>query len=268
MVNRVWQHLFGEGLVRTPDDFGITGERPIHPELLDHLATRFVSDGWSIKKLIRSIVLSRTYQLSSQCDENLRKADPDNLLLSRHNRRRLDAEAVRDVMLAATGDLNRQPSHGSLIQHQNVLINELPPLHQPSQHRSVYLLMLRNSMPPELSPFNLPDAITVAGRRDSSTLATQSLYLLNNAFVVEQSRRFAARVQNSSADESTRIQFAYRQALGRAATNAELQRTRDFLREADLMLVSTSNEGPNRHSSAWAAFCQALLVSSEMRYVD
>lgn len=268
MVNRVWQHLFGEGLVRTPDDFGITGERPTHPELLDHLATRFMSDGWSIKRLIRSIVLSRTYQLSSQCDEKLREADPENLLLARHNRRRLDAEAVRDAMLAATGDLNPQPGQGSLIQHQNVLINELPPLHQPSQHRSVYLLMLRNSMPPELTPFNLPDAVTVAGKRDSSTLATQSLYLLNNAFLVEQSKRFAARLMQVSDDATTCIEAAYRQAFARKPTDSEMRRDRDFIRESDLMLVSTQNNENKRLTNAWAAFCQALLASNELRYVD
>ena len=268
MVNRVWQHLFGEGLVRTPDDFGITGERPTHPELLDHLASRFMSDGWSIKRLIRSIVLSRTYQLSSQCDEKLREADPENLLLARHNRRRLDAEAVRDAMLAATGDLNPQPGQGSLIQHQNVLINELPPLHQPSLHRSVYLLMLRNSMPPELTPFNLPDAVTVAGKRDSSTLATQSLYLLNNAFLVEQSKRFASRLMQVSDDATTRIEVAYRQAFARKPTDSEMRRDHDFIREADLMLVSTQNDENKRLTNAWAAFCQALLASNELRYVD
>ena len=268
MVNRVWQHLFGEGLVRTPDDFGTTGERPTHPELLDYLATRFMREGWSIKRLIRSIVLSRTYQLSSLCDNQMREKDPDNLLLARHNRRRLDAEALRDAMLAATGDLNPQPSQGSLIQHQNVLVNELPPLHQPSRHRSVYLLMLRNSMPPELTPFNLPDATTITGRRDNSALATQSLYLLNNDFLVEQSRRFAERVMLTSNDTTRRIQSAYQQAFARTPTGSEIQRAHDFIREADLMLVSTGNDENGRLSNAWAAFCQALLASNELRYVD
>jgi hypothetical protein len=268
MVNRVWQHLFGEGLVRTPDDFGTTGERPTHPELLDYLATRFMREGWSIKRLIRSIVLSRTYQLSSLCDNQMREKDPDNLLLARHNRRRLDAEALRDAMLSATGDLNPQPAQGSLIQHQNVLVNELPPLHQPSRHRSVYLLMLRNSMPPELTPFNLPDATTITGRRDNSALATQSLYLLNNDFLVEQSRRFAERVMLTSNDTTRRIQSAYQQAFARTPTGSEIQRAHDFIREADLMLVSTGNDENGRLSNAWAAFCQALLASNELRYVD
>jgi hypothetical protein len=260
MVNRVWLQLFGEGLVPTPDDFGVSGERPTHPELLDHLATRFMRDGWSLKKLIRSILLSRTYQLATQSG--------DAPLYSHHLRRRLDAETIRDAMLVASGDLNPQPATGSLIQHRDVLINELPPLHQPSTQRSVYLLMLRNSMPPELTPFNLPDATTITGKRDSSTLATQSLYLLNNSFLVEQSRRFAVRIQKAAQDEDQRIQFAYRQAFGRDANEREIQRARDFLREAGLMLVSTNNEANKHLSDAWAAFCQALLASNELRYID
>lgn len=270
MVNRVWLHLFGEGLVSTPDDFGLSGGRPSHPELLDHLATRFMREGWSIKRLIRSIVLSRTYQLSStRGDLKTSDAVAERLaLFGQHRVRRLDAETIRDAMLAATGELNPQPGVGSVIQHRDVLINELPPLHQPSTNRSIYLLMLRNSMPPELTPFNLPDATTVLSHRDSSALATQSLYLLNNPFVVAQSRRFAARVQNATQDDTQRIQFAYQSALGRKANATELQHALDFLREADAMLVSTHNDAHRCTETAWAAFCQALLVSNELRHVD
>jgi hypothetical protein len=281
MVNRVWLHLFGEGLVSTPDDFGAYGERPTHPELLDHLATRFMREGWSIKKLIRSIVLSRTYQQTSEEPKTVGAPSYAiasggaseisalrSSLFAIHLRRRLDAETIRDAMLSATGALNPQPATGSLIQHRDVLINELPPLHQPSTHRSIYLLMLRNSMPPELTPFNLPDATTITGKRDSSTLATQSLYLLNNTFLVAQSRHFADRVQKAAVDETQRVQFAYRSALGRPATAAEMQRASDFLRETNSMLVSTQNDENQRLSDAWAAFCQALLASNELRYVD
>ncbi|MFM2142362.1 MAG: hypothetical protein RLZZ476_906 [Verrucomicrobiota bacterium] len=259
-VNRVWLQLFGEGLVTTPNDFGLSGERPTHPELLDHLATRFMREGWSIKKLIRSIVLSRTYQMASRSGTGP--------MFSHHLRRRLDAETIRDTMLFATGDLNPQPATGSLIQHRDVLINELPSLHQPSSQRSVYLLMLRNSMPPELTPFNLPDATTVVAQRDNSALATQSLYLLNNAFVIEQSHRFAKRLLQTPAESEKRIAQAYRQALGRDANAAELQRGLDFIREADAMLVSTQTDHPRRELDTWAALCQALLASNELRYVD
>ena len=259
-VNRVWLHLFGEGLVTTPNDFGLAGERPTHPELLDHLATRFMRQGWSIKKLIRDIVLSRTYQMASRSG-----SAP---LFSHHLRRRLDAETLRDTMLFITGELNPQPAIGSLIQHRDVLINELPSLHQPSTRRSVYLLMLRNSMPPELTPFNLPDATTVVAQRDSSALATQSLFLLNNAFVIEQARHFAMRLIKTSDENKKRILQAYLHAFGRYASITEIQRGLDFLREADSMLVSTQTDHSRRELDTWAAFCQALLASNELRYVD
>ena len=268
MVNRVWLHLFGEGLVRTPDDFGVFGDRPSHPELLDHLAMRFMSDGWSVKHLIRSMVLSHTYQLASQCGAALREADPDNVLLARHTRRRLDAEALRDAMLQASGGLDASHAQGSLIQERDVLINELGDLHQPSLHRSIYLLMLRNSMPPELTPFNLPDALTVTGRRDESTLTMQSLYLLNNKFIVEQSKHFANEVIKSANDDTGRVRSAYRQALARDPSVSETERARDFLRDADLMLVSSESDANKRLHAAWAAFCQALLAGNELRYVD
>jgi len=268
MVNRMWQHLFGEGLVRTPDDFGVYGDRPTHPELLDHLATRFVRDGWSMKKLIRSIVLSRTYRLSSRCDARLREADPDNFLLARHNRRRLDSEAIRDAMLHASAELDASPARGSLIQERDFLVNELGSLHQPNHHRSIYQLMLRNSMPPDLAAFNLPDALTVVGRRDESTLATQPLYLLNNPFVVEQAKHFAARLLASPGDDTARIRIAHQRAYAREAADAELKRATDFIRELDLTLVSSTPDARQRELRVWAAYCQALLASNELRYVD
>ncbi len=260
-VNRVWLHLFGQGLVATPDDFGVAGARPSHPELLDHLATRFMREGWSVKRLIRALVLSRGYQLAARPGEHP--------LFGHQPRRRLEAEAIRDAMLAAAGELDRQPGVGSLIQGRDVLINELPPLHRPSRQRSLYLLLLRNAMPPELTPFNLPDATAVTGSRDRATLATQALYLLNNPFVVGLSQRFGARVQAAAPGTDARVRFAYRSTFGRTPTDGEMQQARDFLREADLMLASTAqDEGPAGRSDAWAAFCQALLSASELRYVD
>lgn len=268
MVNRIWAQLFGEGIVRTPDDFGVYGDKPTHPELLDHLATRFMKHGWSMKRLIRDIVLSRTYQLSSECEERAKSADSDNVLLSHHNRRRLDAEALRDAMLVASGDFNPQPGQGSLIQHRDLLINELGNLHQPSNHRSIYLLMLRNSMPPELTPFNLPDGASVAGKRDVTTLPTQSLYLLNNTFIVEQSKRFGDLIMSASKDDRNRIQAAYRRAFARDPSGTEMERAHDFIRDADFQLSSSQQDGAPHIRDVWAAFCQALLASNELRYVD
>ena len=271
IVNRVWLHLFGHGLVRTPDDFGVFGDRPTHPELLDHLAARLVADGWSLKRLIRALVLSRTYQLASHAPPQLLKADPDNELLCRHSRRRLDAEALRDSVLVASDQLDRQPGQGSLIQHLDVLINKLGSLHRPSPHRSVYLCLLRNSMPPDLLAFNLPDGLRVTGKRDATTLPSQSLFLLNSPFLVEQSRRLAGRVLDGSAadDDDARIRRAYEFALSREPTAPEIQRATALLRAVTADLQSAATTATEKDAVAvWAVFCQALLASNEFRYVD
>ncbi len=244
-VNRVWQHLFGEGIVRTPDDFGVYGERPSHPELLDHLASRFVEDGWSVKRLIRAIVLSRTYQLSSLVTEEAIRADPENRLLARHNRRRMDAESLRDGMLAVSGQLNPKPAEGSLIRHRDILVNLAGNLHEPSRHRSIYLCYLRNAMPSELTAFDLPDFLSVTGQREVTTVPSQALYLFNHPFVVEQAGHLAASLPDGD------ISAAYQRALNRQPTAAEVNLARKLIAE-----------------TGFAAFCQALLASNEFRYVD
>ena len=187
IANRVWLHLFGEGIVRTPDDFGIYGERPTHPELLDHLANQLLDNGWSLKQLIRTIVLSRTYQLNSDAVAK----DPQDLLWARHPCRRLDAEALRDSMLQVSGELDLQPAVGSIIRHRDILVNLAGNLHQPSRHRSVYLCYLRSSPPPELAAFDLPDFTGVLGKRNVSTVPSQALHLFNSPFVLEQARTLA-----------------------------------------------------------------------------
>ena len=260
MVNRIWLHLFGEGIVRSPDDFGVYGERPTHPRLLDHLATRFVTDGWSMKKLIRAIVLSRTYQLGSNAAAPLLAGDAQNLLLARHNRRRLDAESLRDSMLLVSGNLNPQPGDGSVVRHRDILVNLAGNLHQASNHRSIYLCYLRSSPPPELAAFNLPDFTTVTGQRDVSTVPGQALHLYNNPFVIEQARGFAKVVVQAAADDEARVRLAFRRALNREPNSEELQQA--------IELVESTVSELDSAEQAWASFCQALLVTNEFRYVD
>lgn len=260
MVNRIWLHLFGEGLVRTPDDFGVYGERPTHPLLLDHLATRFINDGWSVKRMIRAIVLSRTWQLSSLADDDAVATDGINRFHARHNRRRLDAESLRDSMLKVSGELDSQPAEGSLIQHRDILVNLAGNLHQPSPHRSVYLCYLRSSPPPELAAFDLPDFTTVTGQRNVSTVPGQALHLFNNPFVIDQANRFAELVMEASASDHERIRFAFRRALHRNPTA-------DELRQAFELVTATIADGHGTED-AWASLCQALLVTNEFRYVD
>ena len=260
MVNRIWLHLFGQGIVRTPDDFGVYGERPTHPQLLDHLANRFVEDGWSIKRLIRSIVRSRTYQLSSATEEADAKADDENLLLARHSRRRLDAESLRDSMLAVSGQLNLEPGEGSIIRHRDILVNLAGSLHEPSNHRSVYLCYLRSSMPPELAAFDLPDFTAVTGQRDVSTIPGQALHLFNNPFVVKQAEHFAQSIMKDSADDRDRIRAAFRRALNRDPSHNEIDQAIELLRSTKTELKSDNK--------AWNSLCQALLATNEFRYID
>lgn len=268
-VNRIWLHLFGRAIVETPDDFGVYGARPTHPELLDHLAQRFVSDGWSIKRMIRAIVLSRTYQLSSECDSKSQQADPDNAWFGRHHRRRLDAESLRDSILLVSGELNLKPGLGSTIQHMDVLVNQSGSLHQPSNHRSVYLCMLRNSPPPELSAFDLPDGVTPKGKRNLTTLPTQALYLINSPFVVAQSQRFATRLLDDSAlDDEGRVRVAWRRALNRAPSDGEITRSVKLVKAIEDSLKQSEANPDVCRLRAWAGLCQALMATNEFRYVD
>ncbi len=270
-VNRVWLHLFGQGIVATPDDFGVYGGRPSHPELLDHLATRLVREGWSTKRLVRTLVLSRTYALDSHCDRRLSQADPDNLLMARQHRRRLDAESIRDVILQSSGQLDHRPGQGSDIRHLDALINwppgEATNLHRRSHHRSVYLCMLRHAPPPDLSAFDLPTGETVVGQREQTTLPTHSLFLLNNPFVVRQSQRLAARILADDR-EKKKIVAVFRHILRRNPSQSELHQAEGYCQEIERSLVGEVSTASDRKSRALASFCQALFATNEFRYID
>lgn len=260
MVNRIWQQLFGTGIVATPDDFGLYGERPTHPELLDHLSKRFVNGGWSVKRMVRAIVLSRTYQLASEADPNLIEADPQNRLLTWHVRRRLEAEMLRDAMLQVSGQLQTQPAEGSLVRHRDILVNRAGNLHQASNHRSIYLCYLRSSPPPELAAFDLPDFTSVVGQRDVSTVPSQALHLFNNVFVIDQSKHFARLVMNETASPEGRVRIAWERAFSREPNPAEIDKALELVRATEAELSDAEK--------AWASLCQALLTTNEFRYVD
>ena len=269
MVNRVWHHLFGQGIVTTPDDFGVYGSRPSHPDLLDYLATRFQNQGWSVKRLIRDIVLSRTYQLSSSAADALVTADPDNLWMSRHLRRRLDAETIRDAILQASNDLTLVPGAGSIIRHRDILLNLAGDLHEASPHRSVYLCRLRNSPPPELSAFDLPDGVAVAGKRDVTTLPTQALFLVNSPFVLDQSRRLARLLISQPAiEDPVRAEIILRRVLGRPPGPGEVDRALAMIQDVDAELKLQGTTPNLRIEMAWSAYVQALFATNEFRYVD
>ena len=215
IVNRVWHWLFGAGLVRTVDNFGTTGERPSHPELLDDLAVRFMEDGWSIKTLVRRIVRSRTYRLAAVDDPRVRAADPENRLLGRMNRRRLDAECLRDTILQVSGQL-RLEMGGPAFPGD---LAEDYAYKDAGTRRSVYVPVFRNALPEIFEVFDFADPSMVVGRRNASIIAPQALFLMNDPFVVEQSKHAARRLlAEPGLDDPGRITRAFVLALGRDRT--------------------------------------------------
>ena len=258
-ANRVWLHLFGQGLVRTPDNFGSLGEKPSHPELLDYLAGWFVENGWSTKKLIRTIVLSRAYQMGSAPDAAGLKIDPDNVWLWRMSPRRLEAEAIRDAMLAVGGKLERKPPQGSMAE---VKKGGKKPSYETKDAnvRSVYLGVLRGAPLPELlTMFDVANPNLAVAQREVTTVPAQSLFLLNSPWVVTQSKAFAQRVlADKKLDDAGRVDLAYRLALARSPNDAEKAKALAYVKGAGVA-------GADR---AWSGFCQALFASAEFRYVE
>ena len=254
IANRVWHWIFGSGIVRTTDNFGTTGEQPSHPELLDFLARRLVEEHWSIKSLIRQIVLSRTYQLSTASDVKALAADPENRLLWRMNRRRLDAECIRDATLSVSGKMSPEAGGPTF----KVDLKSDFGFKQTDLRRSVYLPAFRNSLPEIFEAFDFADPSVSNGRRNVSTVAPQALFMLNHPFVVEQSRFAAERLlgmKEATSDEA-RIALAYRLTLGRSPTDAERRLAVKFVQSAD-----DSKE-------AWSQLFHALFASMDFRYLD
>jgi hypothetical protein len=269
MVNRIWRHLIGAGLVRTTDAFGADGERPSHPELLDFLANRFVENGWSVKALVRDIVRSATYQQASTYRADAFVKDPDNRLLWRAHKRRLEAEVIRDAMLAVSGrlDLNRRPGSltAALSSHAVSLIGfdqTLPPDLDGSRHRSVYLPALRESLPDALALFDFAEPSLVIGDRDVTNVPMQALYLMNGPFVQEQAAALAERLQQQTADETQQIRRAFLLCFNRPPDRHEQQLATDFFRQARQQQIGAGG------SALLAAYCQALLASAEFRISD
>jgi len=288
-VNRIWKHLFGGGLVRSVDNFGRTGEKPTHPQLLDWLAVQFMKDGWSTKKMIRRIVLSRTYRLASSVGENLAaESDPENRLLWRQNQRRLEAEPLRDAMLAVSGELDRTPPEASPVsQMKDRELNDRVVITSEQKGglvRSVYLPIARQSLPPMLKAFGFADPSLVIGQRSSRTTPGQQLFLLNDPFVMDRAAMTARRVLKIEADDDlARIKLLYRTLFAREPTETEQKRSIEFVAgfqnvvEDSVPRTASVNVDPARVPSVkltdsrevtWAYLCHALLASGEFLYVE
>jgi hypothetical protein len=295
-VNRLWQHHFGRGLVATPNDFGLRGEKPTHPELLDWLACEFVSSGWSIKHMHRLMVMSNTYRQSGAEKDNApaRIKDPDNRLLARMNRRRLEGEAMRDNVLAVAGSLNGKIG-GPMIrvplepEVYDLIFTEgepdglwpITPDAREHQRRSIYLFAKRNVRLPMLEAFDQPDTLTSCAARPTSTYAPQALILLNGPFMQTQSKLFAARLMRECGrDRAALVRRSYQLALGRDPSPAEKQMTDEFLtaqtnairgRLQARLSVGLPPDMPEGFDPALAAaladFCLAMMNRNEFIYV-
>jgi hypothetical protein len=270
-VNRIWKHLFGEGLVRTVDDFGAQGERPSHPELLDYLANRFVAEGWSTKKLIRALVLSRTYGLAVGRPSTLTRADPDNRWFGRASRRRVDAEVLRDSILQVAGRLDRTRGGSTVVGMQERAVGtEMKGdlAGETSRRRSVYVPVIRNELPALFEAFDFADPDVATGRRNATTVPTQALYLMNSPFVQDNALYAARQLMELKGDESARLSELYRRVLGRAPSEKESDKALKYLENMKRTLPPTKDDADPVEVRAWSAICQALFACTEFRFVE
>ncbi|MCE9532691.1 MAG: DUF1553 domain-containing protein [Planctomycetes bacterium] len=255
-ANRAWHWLIGVGLVRTTDNFGTTGEKPSHPELLDFLADRFVEDGWSVKKLVRRMVLSRVYRQSVDGDAKALSVDPENRLLAHMNRRRLEAECIRDSILLVSGQLKLDAGGPTF----NMALGADYGFKHTDLRRSVYSPVFRNSLPELFEAFDFADPSVSTGRRNVSTVAPQALFLMNNPFVQQQSVLAAKKLlEEKGLSDAERITKAFRQTLGRKPSDAEKRLAEMYIGEA--------SQDPKLQQEQWAQFVQTLFASVDFRYV-
>lgn len=270
-VNRVWNWHFGTGIVSTPSDFGMRGDRPTHPELLDWLANDFIESGYSLKHLHRQIMLSRTYQLSSNNNISNVRIDPTNRFYWKHSRHALDAESIRDTMLFLSGNLktNRPGQHPfPSVESWGFTIHM--PFHAvyESDHRSVYLMQQRNRRHPFLALFDSADPnISVADRLPTIT-PTQTLYLMNSPFVQKQAESFASRLLTEFSDDESRLRFAFVASTSRQPNEESLRESIDFLNRYKKRLSETGTSENKIEMVAWTAFAKIILTNNSTLYVD
>ena len=251
IVNRVWRHHFGAGLVRTPSDFGAQGQRPTHPELLDDLTARFIDHDWSLKWLHREVLLSATWQQSSEFDPTATARDPDNRLLWRMNRQRLDIEAWRDAMLVVADHLN-----------DRIGGPPLPLDDEQHRQRTIYGRVGRREMNDMLRLFDFPMPSSHSERRNPTTTPLQQLYVLNSPFLDLQANNLAARLQNdpNQTTDSDKVDFCYQLLFARSATDNEQQLAAAFL--------SATPDDVELRKQQWHDYVHALLGLNEFAFVD
>jgi uncharacterized protein DUF1553 len=273
MVNRIWQHHFGKGLVQSPNDFGTRGQRPTHPELLDWLARQFVERGWSIKAMHRLVMLSATYRQSSggltpDAYDRAIVVDPTNNLCWRFDRRRMSAEELRDSLLVVSGQIDLSaggphpiPPTSGWSYTQHVPFTGVPE----TDKRSVYQLTLRNRRPPFMSLFDGSDPNSSTPERQITTVPTQSLYFMNDPFFHAQAEKVAKRILNQP-DEASRLEELFQIVLQRSPTSGEREAMTRFLTK---YAAATADTPPADQPLAnWSACCRVLLSSNQFLYLE
>ena len=269
-VNRVWRWRFGRGLVRTTDNFGLLGEVPSHPELLDWLAQRFIADGWSLKSLHRLMLNSSTYQQASVPHPATHAHDFDNRLLGRFGLRRLAAEEVRDSLLAVSGQLDptlggpvlKVKNRGYLFDHTSIDLTDYT-----SSRRSLYLPVIRNNVFDLFQLLDFPDPSVPTGDRAASTVAPQALLMMNSDFVMQSADKLADRLLAETGTDADRFASLFRLAYAREATVAEIESSGQLLFQMETALVSSEPDSRVRTRQAWSALCHTILAANEFIYV-
>ncbi|MBL8820046.1 MAG: PSD1 domain-containing protein [Planctomyces sp.] len=271
MVNRVWRWHFGRGLVASTDNFGHLGEKPTNPQLLDWLASEFVRCGWSIKSLHRTIMLSQTYQRSGSDDNAAFEVDPANMLNWKFSLRRMEAEAIRDSVLKVSGLLD-ETRGGSMLHvgNREFLFNHTSKdeTKYDSLRRSIYLPVIRNNLYDGFSLFDSTDCAVPNGDRATSTVASQSLYMMNSPLMLQAGKALAGQIGAMTAeDESQPISALFRSALGRVPTTAETQAVRETLGQLIAQLSADGLSPEEQKLKAWAMVCHSVLASNEFVYI-
>ncbi|VAX39923.1 FIG00929654: hypothetical protein [hydrothermal vent metagenome] len=271
MVNRIWQHLLGRGLVTTPNNFGALGKAPSHPQLLDYLAVTFAEKKWSVKKMIRFIVLSRTYQLATHRNQANELIDPKNIFLWKATSRRLEVEPLRDAILAASGELNLTPPQGSTVTKLGQKLARYIPyekINPANKHRSVYVPIVRNYEMHIMQEFDFASSSLVVGKRSETTTAKQALFLLNNDFIIKQAEAMARLLLKQKPQSiGARIRLAYIRTLSRQPTATELNTVKQYITRAEKKLLKTHPDAQQRRQLVLASFVQMIFGSAEFRHL-
>jgi len=272
MANRIWRWHFGKGIVPSVDNFGRLGEMPTNQPLLDYLALRFTGANWSIKEMHRLIMLSSTYQMSSNYNEKAAETDPENTLLWRANRRRLESEAIRDAVTAVTGEIKMEMG-GTLMKYKDRAYVANTAKRGASDYdnprRAVYIPVVRSSLYEMFQAFDLPDPSTPNGDRSATVIAPQALFMMNSDLVLKSTRAMAEKLlARTELDDAARIRDAYERALARPPASRDVDRALTFIGKVERALEPHEKDPQKRHVEAWQSFCKALVASNEFIYLN